>query len=35
MTDVMKLCDIVRETSFAIHKYLRHGHLIKKYIFNV
>ena len=25
----MKLCDIVRETSFAIHNYLRHGHLEK------
>ncbi len=25
------LCDIVRETSFAIHKYLRHGHLEKVY----
>ena len=27
----MKLCDIVRETSFAVHKYLRHGHLEKVY----
>ena len=27
----MKLCDIVRETSFSIHKYLRHGHLEKVY----
>ena len=25
----MKLYDIVRETSFAIHNYLRHGHLEK------
>jgi GxxExxY protein len=25
------LCDIVRETSFAIHKYLRNGHLEKVY----
>jgi GxxExxY protein len=31
MDDIMKLCDIVRETSFAIHKYLRHGHLEKVY----
>ena len=27
----MKLCDIIRETSFSIHKYLRHGHLEKVY----
>jgi len=26
-----QLCDIVRETSFAIHKYHRHGHLEKIY----
>ncbi len=25
------LCDIVRETSFAIHRYHRHGHLEKIY----
>ncbi len=25
------LCDIVRETSFAIHKYHRNGHLEKIY----
>lgn len=25
------LCDIVRETSFAIHCFLRHGHLEKVY----
>ena len=33
MTDdeIMRLCDTVRETSFAIHKYLRHGHLEKIY----
>jgi GxxExxY protein len=24
--DILTLCDIVRETSFAIHKYLRNGH---------
>ena len=27
----MQLCDIVRETAFAIHKYHRHGHLEKVY----
>lgn len=26
-----ELCDVVRETSFAIHKYHRHGHLEKVY----
>ncbi len=26
-----ELCDIVRETSFAIHCYLKHGHLEKVY----
>jgi GxxExxY protein len=29
--DVFALCDVVRETSFALHKYLRHGHLEKVY----
>ncbi len=29
--EVNKLCDIVRETSFAIHKYHRNGHLEKVY----
>ena len=28
---VNELCDIVRETSFAIHKYLKNGHLEKVY----
>lgn len=27
----MKLCDRVRQTAFAIHKYLGHGHLEKVY----
>ena len=27
---IFKLCDIVRETSFAIHKFHKHGHLEKK-----
>ena len=29
--EINHLCDIVRETSFAIHKYHRHGHLEKIY----
>jgi GxxExxY protein len=28
---VMELCDIIRETSFSIHCYLRSGHLEKVY----
>ncbi len=28
---IKTLCDLVRETSFAIHKYHRHGHLEKIY----
>jgi len=31
MIDIMALCDIVRETSFAIHCYHKHGHLEKIY----
>jgi GxxExxY protein len=31
MKDIMELCDVVRETAFAIHKYHRHGHLEKVY----
>jgi GxxExxY protein len=31
MNDIMGLCDLVRETAFAIHKYHRHGHLEKVY----
>ncbi len=31
MKDIMKLCDVVRETAFAIHRYHRHGHLEKVY----
>lgn len=30
-TDIFQLCDRVRETAFAIHKYHRHGHLEKVY----
>lgn len=33
---INQLCDVVRETSFAIHRYHRHGHVekisIKKYL---
>jgi GxxExxY protein len=29
--DVFKFCDVVRETRFALHRYLRHGHLEKVY----
>lgn len=29
--DINELCDVVRETSFAIHKYHRSGHLEKIY----
>lgn len=31
MEDIMKLCDRVREISYAIHKYHAHGHLEKVY----
>ena len=29
--DMFALCDRVRETSFALHRYLRHGHFEKVY----
>lgn len=29
--EINQLCDVVRETSFAIHTYHRHGHLEKIY----
>lgn len=29
--DIFKLCDQVRETAFALQRYLRHGHLEKVY----
>jgi GxxExxY protein len=28
---IFQLCDLVRETSFALHRHLRHGHLEKVY----
>ncbi len=31
MKTINELCDLVRETSFAIHQYHRHGHLEKIY----
>jgi GxxExxY protein len=31
MPDILALCDVVRETAFAIHRYHRHGHLEKVY----
>lgn len=29
--DIFQLCDRIRETAFALHRYLRHGHLEKVY----
>jgi GxxExxY protein len=29
--DVFELCDIIRETGFAIHEFLRNGHMEKVY----
>ena len=29
--DIMKLCDRIRETGYAIHRYHKHGHLEKVY----
>ena len=29
--DIFEICDVIREISFALHKYLRHGHLEKVY----
>ena len=31
MKNIMELCDMVRETAYAIHRYHRHGHLEKVY----
>lgn len=31
MSNTNELCDLVRETAFAIHRYHRHGHLEKVY----
>jgi hypothetical protein len=27
--EVFALCDVIREKSFALHRYLRHGHFEK------
>ena len=29
--DIFALVDVIRETSFALHRYLRYGHLEKVY----
>jgi GxxExxY protein len=29
--EIFALCDQIRETSFSLHRYLRHGHLEKVY----
>lgn len=29
--DIFRFSDVIRETSFALHQYLRHGHLEKVY----
>lgn len=29
--EIFELCDAIRETAFALHRYLRHGHLEKVY----
>ena len=29
--DIRRLCDLIRETSFSIHRFLRYGHLEKIY----
>ncbi len=31
MDEVRKLCDVIRETAFAVHTYFRHGHMEKVY----
>ena len=31
MQDIMQLCNVIRETGFAIHRYHRNGHLEKIY----
>ena len=29
--DILRLSDLVRETAYALHRYLKHGHLEKVY----
>jgi GxxExxY protein len=31
MRDINGMCDFMRDTAFAIHRYHRHGHLEKVY----
>ena len=31
VSDIFELCDRIRQTSFDLHSYLRHGHLEKVY----
>jgi GxxExxY protein len=31
MSSINELCDFLRETAFAIHRYHKHGHLEKVY----
>ncbi len=30
-TEIFRLCDLIRETSFSLHQYRRHGQLGKVY----
>ena len=30
-TEIFRLCDLIREISFSLHQYLRHGHLERVY----
>ncbi len=30
-TEIFRLCNLIRETSFSLHQYQRHGHLEKVY----
>lgn len=30
-TEIFRLCDLIRETGFSLHQYLRHGHLERVY----
>ena len=30
-TEIFRLCDLIRDTSFSLHQFLRHGHLEKVY----
>ena len=30
--DIMQLCDVVRQTGFSAHRYLRNGHVEKVYV---